>query len=428
MKYHGNKRIGAASKVLVLVRLKYSSGRKFLSGVLNYISEGHVCNLKLLQEPEELTAETIRNAKQDGVDGIILSIPGTPGSMRALGKSDIPAVFVNIYEHSVAKRDNASFIWTDNADISRKGVNHLLSCGNFMSFAYVHARPESARWSKERAKTFCREVRSNGSIPREYPPREDIGSEDDIASLARFIDALPKPAAVMASFDWRATHVLDACESLGLDVPRQVAVLGVDNDEFCCPLTDPPLSSVQPDFSAIGERAAAELGALLGGRRDKGQKNIRIASAKVFARESTAPIPPATSLVRNILAVVKEHAHEGITPDDVASRLGVSRRLADMRMSQLRGETLKTLIEDERLARVRQLLKTTSRPVSRIAEEVGFKNPTHLSHRFKKRFGISMFEFRTKKCRSADSTGRRNRRKRTAKGGGAALRSSPDAS
>ena len=394
MKERYKRRFKAVRKVLVLARLKYSSGRKFLSGLFNYLSDGHACHLKLLQEPEELTAETIRNAKQECVDGMILSIPGTQESMQALAKSDIPAIFVNIDDEVVAKRRNASFIWTDNADIAQAGVNHLMSCGNFMSFAYIHALPESASWSEERAKAFHAALQRKGRSACEFAPRVDAGSEADIAALARFLAGLPKPAAVMAAFDWRATHVLDACDLAGLDVPRQVAVLGVDNDEFCCPYSNPPLSSVQPDFAAIGEKAASELGSLLQGRRGKGCKHIRIGSAKVIARESTAPIAPATSLVRHILSIVREHAHEGITPSDVARRLGVSRRLADLRLSEMRGETLKSVIEGERLSRVRQLLKTTSRTTTRIAAEAGFKSATHLSHLFRKRFGMSMLEYR----------------------------------
>ena len=63
MKKRCKNRPKAVRKVLVLVRLKYSSGRKFLSGLFNYLSDGHACHVKLLQEPEELTVETIRNAR-----------------------------------------------------------------------------------------------------------------------------------------------------------------------------------------------------------------------------------------------------------------------------------------------------------------------------------------------------------------------------
>jgi len=396
MTQRGKKRIKAARKVLALVRLKYSSGRKFLSGIFNYLSDGHACQLKLLQEPEELTVETVSKAKNESVDGLILTLPGTRESMDALAKSDIPAVFVNIYDKSLERRGNAAFIWTDNADIARKGAGHLMSCGNFMSFAYVHSLPKHAAWSDERAAAFREALRQKGRSVAEFPASKDSGSEADVEALSGFLASLPKPAAVMAAFDWRATHVLDACGAAGLDVPRQVAVLGVDNDEFFCPFSVPPLSSVQPDFTAIGERATAELAALIANRRGGSQRHIHMASAKVVARESTAPIPPATSLVRKALACIKERALEGITPNEVARRLGVSRRLADLRLSELRGETLKSAIEGERLARVRHLLRTTERPIVRIAEETGFKSATHLSHLFRKRFGMSMLEFRAR--------------------------------
>ena len=396
MKKRDKSRFNTVRKVLVLVRLKYSSGRKFLSGLFNYLSDGHACHLKLLQEPDELTAETLSNAKREGVDGLIITLPGTSESMAALAKSDIPAVFVNIYDKAMEKRSNTSFIWTDNADITRKGASHLMSCGNFMSFAYVHSLPSHAIWSNERADAFREALRQKGRSMTEFPASADLGSETDIAALAKFLADLPKPTAVMASFDWRATHILDACEVAELDVPRQVAVLGVDDDEFFCPFSVPPLSSVQPNFAAIGEKAATELAALIAKRRGGAQRHIHMAAAKVIARESTAPIPPATSLVRNALAFIKEHAFEGITPSEVARRLGVSRRLADLRLAELRGETLKSAIEGERLSRVRHLLKTTERSIVRIAEETGFKSTTHLSHLFRKRFGMSMLEFRAK--------------------------------
>ena len=44
--------------------------------------------------------------------------------------------------------------------------------------------------------------------------------------------------------DARGQQVLDACRRVGLPVPEQVAVLGVDNDEVLCALSPPPMSSI----------------------------------------------------------------------------------------------------------------------------------------------------------------------------------------
>jgi len=67
----------------------------------------------------------------------------------------------------------------------------------------------------------------------------------------------------MACDDVRARHVLEACRSLGLRVPHEVAVIGVDDDEFVCELSDPPLSSVAQAARRVGHEAARLLDRLM---------------------------------------------------------------------------------------------------------------------------------------------------------------------
>jgi hypothetical protein len=85
------------------------------------------------------------------------------------------------------------------------------------------------------------------------------GSDAEIRAIARWLKGLPKPVGVFACYDGRALQVLEACQLLGLHVPDQVAVLGVDNDELVCELANPPLSSVQPNARRSGYEAAALL-------------------------------------------------------------------------------------------------------------------------------------------------------------------------
>ena len=193
----------------------------------------------------------------------------------------------------------------------------------------------------------------------------------------------------MATYDGRATHILNACSAAGLAVPRQIAVIGVDNDEFFCNFSSPPLSSVLPDFEGGGRMAAEELEALVAGRGTRSPNVVPIPVKKVVARESTAPLPPATALVESALAYIRAHAAEGATPTDVVRHLGVSRRLAELRFRELRGGTIRAAIEKERLDHVKRLLRTTTRPIGRIAEETGFGSADCLSRLFRQRTGKS---------------------------------------
>ena len=63
----------------------------------------------------------------------------------------------------------------------------------------------------------------------------------------------------MTSWDTRATQVLNLCQEARIKVPRQIAVLGVDNDELLDESCVPPLTSILPDHEKLGYAAAREL-------------------------------------------------------------------------------------------------------------------------------------------------------------------------
>ena len=89
--------------------------------------------------------------------------------------------------------------------------------------------------------------------------------EQEQDDVARWLATLPRPLGVLAGNDIRGLQVLDACRRIQLSVPEGVAVLGVDNDEVLCELSDPPLSSIDQDLGRIGYEAAALLDRLMSG-------------------------------------------------------------------------------------------------------------------------------------------------------------------
>ncbi len=380
--------------VIVLARLIYSSGRSILSGIFNHLSDGHPWRVRILQDDEEFTESVVAQAEESGVDGMILTLPGQPGALERVVATSIPTVFMNLDGEAIRRRANAAFISVDNAAIGRECARHLLSCGRFASFAFVYGRSATVDWSQERAKAFRKAIASSGRPLFEYLSREPVGDDADVRDLTDFLVSLPKPAGVMATFDVRATHVLNVCAAAGLDVPRQIAVIGVDNDESLCNFSSPPLSSVLPDFEGGGRMAAEELETLMAKPRARAARVLRIPVKKVVVRESTAPLPPATTLVESAVDYIRTHAAEGVTPSDVVRHLGVSRRLAELRFGELRGETIRAAIEKERLSRVKRLLRSTSRPIGAIAQETGFNSVARLSHLFRQRTGLSPLQWR----------------------------------
>ena len=389
--------IGKARKVrdvIVLARLLYVSGRSILSGIFSHLSEGFRWRLRILQSDEEFTENEVARSEASGIDGMILTLPGAPGALERVASSSIPVVFMNLDDAVSCRRAGAAFLSVDNAAIGQEAARHLLSRGKFASFAFIHGRQVDGRWSPGRSKAFREAVAASGCPFAEYPPRATVGDDADSRDLGRFLMELPKPAGVMAAYDERAIQVLNVCSAAKLSVPRQIAVIGVDNDEYFCTSSSPTLSSVLPDFEGGGRMAAELLEALMAKRRTPPSRTVRIPVKKVVVRESTAPLAPATALVENAVAYIRAHATEGATPADVVRQLGVSRRLAELRFSELRGETIHAAIERERLNRVKRLLRTTSLPVGAIARETGFKSSARLSHLFRQRFGLSPLQWR----------------------------------
>ena len=71
--------------------------------------------------------------------------------------------------------------------------------------------------------------------------------------------SLPKHTAVFAAYDICARQVLDACMEAGLDVPEDIAILSVDNDELLCETATPTLSSISMSTEQAGFKAAEPL-------------------------------------------------------------------------------------------------------------------------------------------------------------------------
>ena len=80
--------------------------------------------------------------------------------------------------------------------------------------------------------------------------------------------------------------------------------------------------------------------------------------------------------------------------EDVARRFKVSRSLLELRFRELQGESVYEAMLRIRLEEVKRLLRNTTTPISEITSACGWENPTPPKVLFKRRFGISMREWR----------------------------------
>jgi len=381
-------------RVVVVIWLAGSAGRKQLMGILRYVDFSLSWTVKLITDPKDFTNDVLAQTESEGVDGII--VHAVAQTADNLAHSKIPTVLLDFPPPKLGRRSNSIAVILDSDErIGEVAAEYFRNLGQFASYAFIPDH-DNRGWSRLRERGYKRTLRNAGIKCRVYGEGK--------GSLASWLKQLPKPAAVMAAYDIGAQETIDACKKAGLAIPKQISVLGVDNDELICDYTSPSISSVRIDHEALGFEAARTLDALMKKPGTSRLKKILMPSDKIVERESTAPVSQGAHLVQKALTYIAEHVPEGIDVSVVANHLGVSRRLLDRRFGAVTGSSIRKAIEDSRLNLVVKKLKSTRLSINKISRLCGYKNEQRLKYVFKKRFGMSMREWRKAHGSQADET------------------------
>ena len=391
----------AKANVVVAIPTNGSDGREQMSGVFDYVKEHPHWTVQTIHMRTAITNGMLYDALK-GADGLILDIAY---DVERLAKTiiaenpDLKIVVTNDYLVPLfAMHPHCRSLLIDSVAVGKDAARYFNSLGRFSSYGFVHGAIRFP-WSIDREEGFRSAMPRNTPLfvfPEGEPEKAKAGPDAPaipLDKLAKWLVALPKPTAVFCANDLFATKVLIVCERLGLKVPNQVTVIGCDNDPLVFSNTNPPLTSLQLPFSELGYRAAATLDRLLRGRCPS-RSTIRVAGTHLFERGSSVHIPPATALVEKARAYIAKHACDGIRPNDVIAHVGVSRSLLNLRFRQVCGKSINEDIIDVRLAEVRRLLKKSDQTILQVGRDCGFNDPDNLKRLFKRRYGVSMREWR----------------------------------
>ena len=129
-------------------------------------------------------------------------------------------------------------------ETGRLGANYFLKKG-FKNFAFYGFG--NIVWSRERAQGFEERIQEAG-FNVHYYEHKDPNAVDlwyyKPSALSEWLRSLPKPIALMTCDDNQGLHIAEAAKHAGIRIPDEVAVLGVDNDETICDLSETPLSAL----------------------------------------------------------------------------------------------------------------------------------------------------------------------------------------
>lgn len=360
---------------------------RLLSGVLSYAKmQG---NWAFVRAPEQLSPsfEWLKDWQGDGALVMITS-KRDASVARSL---DIPVVNLTAYLEDTG----IPTVMVDHQEIGRLAAVHLLE-QRFRRFGYYGVR--DIFYSEQRRSGFAETVRQAGGqckilevLPVEASPGNWRRHQRELDS---WLKSLTPPVGIMASTDLRAGIVADACSRLGLAIPDDVALVGVDNDPVACELCQPPLSSVARNDHEVGRRAAALLDHLMSGRPPP-EKPILIAPDGVVCRRSTETMAVDDPHVAATVRYIREHLHEKFGVERIIANSGLSRRWLEYRFQASLGCTPYAMINQLRVEHARQLLASPEKQtLSQIADACGFSELRRFRLAFRRVTGKTPAQFR----------------------------------
>ncbi|MCK9508469.1 MAG: substrate-binding domain-containing protein [Pigmentiphaga sp.] len=263
----------------------------------------------------------------------------------------------------------------------------------FRSFAFYGNN--KLIWSRERAEGFRDEIERIGGnyyYMETVNLRNEPWGEGHI-ELEDWLKSLPKPVALLACDDNFAMQVSETCKLNDIRIPEEISLLGVDNDELICNLSDPPISSIVLDVEKGGYEAGRLIHQLIEGYRTK-PFNIIINPVRFELRQSTEKYDISNPYILEVVKYIENNFTEELTIDSLTKIVPLSRRNLEVKFKKEMGTSIYQFILSCRVEYFAMLLVSTNRLLFELALESGFNDCKNISRIFKRFKGYSPAEFR----------------------------------
>lgn len=380
-------------KIALLVETSRSYGRDLLRGVALFARTR--TNWSLLHQEMTIDATLPGWMTESAISGTIARVDNH--TIDSLSRLHVPIVDVRCRRQF----PGVPQVETDDRAVAKLAFEHLWDRG-FRRFAFCGF--QFAHYSEARLK-FFQEFVACANCPLsiyESPGQKDTALTFieqsglvDSKAISEWLSKLDRPTGLFVCNDIRGQQVLNVCRSLSIAVPDDIGIIGVDDDDAICPLTDPPLSSVKPNAEQVGYRAAEILFDVIHGQAAPTATEF-VAPLKVVQRLSTEVNAVEDREVARVCRFIREHACKGINVNDVAEFTTLSRRQLERRFRAEFDRTPHEEITAVQVARVQQLLRETEMTLEQMTPLAGYSHKESLSAVFKRETKETPGEYRAR--------------------------------
>ncbi len=392
------KKVSAANEqptILIPFETARASSRRLLMGIVEYARKRAHWKFffsEPMYYPKCYTTEAFINNLKVLSPSAVFTYINDARVVEVINKLGISAVIIPLSE-PIEGIPNLLENWDETG---RMGAEYFISKGH-INFAYAGFK--NLVWSEQRRKSYVDCIEQIGGKVNVYEKIKAVQKHNwklEDKRMANWLQKLPKPVGVMCCNDDFAQQLLNSCEIAGLSVPEEVAILGVDNDELVCELSNPPLSSIVMDHNKVGFQIGRLLDRLISGKKWDG-KNIFINPVRIVTRKSTDYLAISDrEVVKAIHFIEKNSLERNLTVEDVVDSTFVSRRTLEKRFQDNLKCSIYSKIKQIRVSHFMKYLLETNMPVYEIATKMGFKEIKHVSKYFREETGMSPVTFRKK--------------------------------
>jgi LacI family transcriptional regulator len=213
-------------------------------------------------------------------------------------------------------------------------------------------------------------------------------------SAIQWLRSLPRPVGLMAADDLMGYDITEVAEEIGIHVPEEVAIVGLNNDEVLCNAARPPLSSIEISLEKAGYKAAELLNEIITRKQKMAGQAILAEATRVVARQSSEILAVSDPQVAAALHFIRTHFHQPIQVVDVVNAACAGRRTLELRFRQLLSRSVLDEIMRMRIEHLANVLLSTDISIEQIAATSTFESAGYMSRLFKKYKGLSPNAYR----------------------------------
>lgn len=389
-------------QVAVLLESSHGASRNRLRGIFQYARLYGPWGLRMITGgPSDQQMPDIRRWKGNGV---IARNPDEKTS-RMILDSKLPLVLIDPPyidqdpDHPLA---GCSRVVLNNHKIGQIAARYFLD-KQFESFAFF-GRWSNDSWSRIRQQSYSEALGLAGYECRHFIPAtyyDDPLWEKERQRMIRWLQSLPRQTALFCASDLEGQLAIDACLASDINVPFEIAVLGVGDDDLFCESCFPSMSSISIAWREGGFLAAKLLDQKMRNKKSPPEAVV-YDPISVVSRSSTDAIRITDKLVIRAIDFIRSRNGFGIRVSDVAKQFGVTRQWIERRFKETLGIPAIDLIKQARMKQIRFLVIESDLPFHEIAKMSGFESGNYMRELFKQEFGTSMSQYRKSHQRASE--------------------------